>query len=175
MWKDGLFRPIPKKLDAFLFLLLECNLEVGMKGVRAPTKEAAEQLEQDFLQLIQLPWYVVGSDSIPVGGKPHPRAYGAFPRFFALARKHGFPDLETLVERMSGAPARRFGLHDRGTLEEGKAADVVVFDAEGIEDRATYEEPKQFAHGVHHVIVNGIFVLKEGKMTGQLPGRALRL
>lgn len=149
-------------LDAFLLLLLECNLEVGMKGVQAPTGDVAEQLERDFLQLIESPSYMVGSDSIPVGGKPHPRAYGAFPRFFALARKHGGPALETLIERMTRNAARRFGLKDRGVLAPGFAADVVVFDAKKMRDLATYEEPRQLAVGVQHVLVNGRFVLQEG-------------
>lgn len=161
-------------LDAFLYLLGRCHLEVGMKGVRAPTSETAEQLERDFLQLLQNPHYMVGSDSIPVGGKPHPRAYGAFPRFFALARKHGFPRMELLVNRMTEAPARRFALVDRGVLAPGKVADVVVFHPEEMQDMATYEEPRRYAEGVQHVVVNGRFVLKNGRMTGNLPGMALR-
>lgn len=179
-WAEGMtFAAVGQRLnmpwlDSLLLLLYESELEVGMKGAQPADERVDRQLQRDLLDLIQRPYYMVGSDSIPVGSKPHPRAYGSFPRFFRLAREHGFPSLETLVQRMTATPAQRFGLHDRGRIEEGLAADVVVFDPTAMADTATYENPRQFSRGVHHVIVNGQFVLRDGRVTGSLPGRALR-
>ena len=82
--------------------------------------------------------------------------------------------LETAVQRLAAHPARRFGLRDRGLLVEGLVADVVVFDPDAVADRSTYEDGRQLAAGVEHVVVNGELVLHGGERTAALPGRALR-
>jgi N-acyl-D-amino-acid deacylase len=74
---------------------------------------------------------------------------------------------------MTGLPARRLGLKDRGVIAEGRRADLVVFDARRVGDRATYQEPHQYPSGIEHVLVNGRFVIKDGQHTGSLPGRLL--
>lgn len=159
-------------LDALLQLMVECRLKVGMRGA-PPAGKVEEELERDFLQLIEHPRYMVGSDAIHVGERPHPRAYGTFPRYFRLARKHGHPSLETRIQRMTALPAQRFGLTDRGQIAPGKAADIVVFDHEEFRDLATYDNPRVMATGVVHVIVNGRFALKDHEVTGVKAGRSL--
>ena len=118
--------------------------------------------------------HMVGSDGLPrPGTKPHPRAYGTFPRVLGpLAHERGWFPLEDAVRRMTSAAAQRFGLSDRGLLRPGMAADLVLFD-ERIEDRATFDDPTQLATGVHHVWVGGEAVVAEGRITGQRPGRVL--
>lgn len=178
-WAVGhTFREIGERLgthwlDALLLLMLHSRLRVGMKGPPTPDPEVEEQITRDLLQLISLPYYMVGSDSIPTGESPHPRAYGCFPRFLRLAREYGYPELETLIHRMTELPARRFGLRDRGVLALGKAADVVVFDPMETRDCATFGEPKRLALGVRDVLVNGQLAIKDFQLTGCLAGRAL--
>ena len=108
-------------------------------------------------------------------GKPHPAAYGSFPRVLGrYVRKEGLLSLPEAVRRMTSLPASILGLEDRGVLREGAFADVVVFDPELIEDRATLEEPRLRAQGVEMVFVNGRAVYRAGALTGALPGVALR-
>ncbi len=118
--------------------------------------------------------HMVGSDGLPrPGTKPHPRAYGTFPRVAGpLTRDlHWFP-LEDAVRRMTSVAAQRFGLGDRGLLRPGMAADLVLFD-DHIEDRATFDAPTELAAGVHYVWVAGEPVVADGHITGRRPGRVL--
>ena len=132
------------------------------------------QVSRDALELLSRPDYMVGSDSIHVGGIPHPRGYGTFPRFLGrLRRQFGTMTLEQTVQRMTDNPARRFNLTDRGRVAEGYFADVVVFDAERIIDNATYDDPKQFPAGIPYVLVNGQVAVGEERCTGVLAGRAI--
>jgi N-acyl-D-amino-acid deacylase len=108
-------------------------------------------------------------------GKPHPAAYGSFPRVLGrYVRKEGLLTLPEAVRRMTSLPASILGLEDRGVLREGAFADAVVFDPELIEDRASLEEPRLRAQGVEMVLVNGKVVYRAGALTGALPGVALR-
>ncbi len=108
-------------------------------------------------------------------GKPHPAAYGSFPRILGrYVRKEALLTLPEAVRRMTSLPASILGLEDRGVLREGACADVVVFDPELIEDRASLEEPRLRARGVEMVFVNGKVVYRGGALTGALPGVALR-
>src|SRR3954462_14104419 len=88
--------------------------------------------------------HTVGSDGILVGAKPHPRAYGTFPRYFAVyVRELGILGWEQTVRKMTGLPAERLGLTDRGVLREGAFADVTCIDPDRVRDTATYEEPRR--------------------------------
>jgi N-acyl-D-aspartate/D-glutamate deacylase len=117
---------------------------------------------------------MVGSDGIPVPGKPHPRWAGTFARVLGHYRRDaGLLDLAGWVHKATGLAADRFGLADRGYLQAGKAADLAVFDPATIADRATYEDPLLPPVGVHEVIVNGRAVVSGGELTGALPGRVL--
>jgi N-acyl-D-amino-acid deacylase len=110
-----------------------------------------------------------------LGGKPHPRVYGAFPRILGRhVRERKDLSLEEAVRKMTSFPAEKFGLDDRGVIAGGRAADIVVFDPERIADRATYEEPRQFPEGIRHVVVNGVHSVAEGRFTGKRGGRVLR-
>jgi N-acyl-D-amino-acid deacylase len=126
---------------------------------------------------------MVGSDGTAISPtgvhgppqQPHPRYYGTFPRILGrYVRDEPVLTLEAAVHKMTGMPARRLGLADRGILAEGAAADVVLFDPAEIIDRATFEAPHQFPAGVAAVFVNGVLVVDGGRHTGARPGRILR-
>jgi N-acyl-D-aspartate/D-glutamate deacylase len=118
---------------------------------------------------------MVGTDSTFIGLKPSPRTYGSYPRVLGqFVRDERRLSLEAAVRKMTGAPAARLGLRDRGLLRDGYVADVVVFDPDRIRSNATYDDPRQFPDGIEHVLVNGTPVVDGGRHTGALPGRALR-
>jgi len=118
---------------------------------------------------------MIGTDSTFVGERPSPRTYGSFPRVLGqFVREAALLSLEEAVRSMTSAPAARLGLRDRGRLANGYAADVVVFDPDGIRSSATYEDPCRFPDGISHVVVNGQLVVDDGEHTGARPGRVLR-
>lgn len=126
--------------------------------------------EADVRRIISYPPTMIGSDGLPNDVHPHPRLWGAFPRVLGhYSRELGLFDLETAIHKMTGLSAATFGLADRGVIREGAFADLVVFDAETILDRATFETPKQRAAGIAHVFVNGVRSYGDGEM---LDGRA---
>lgn len=108
-------------------------------------------------------------------GMPHPRAYGTNARVLAeYVRNRGVVTLEDAVRKMTSLPARTFGFQDRGLLREGYAADLVLFDPERVQDKATFQKPHQYAEGFDYVLVNGRFAVEEGKLTEARAGRVLR-
>jgi N-acyl-D-amino-acid deacylase len=108
-------------------------------------------------------------------GKPHPRAYGTFPRVLGkYVRDMGILRLEEAVRKMTSLPARRLGLWSRGLIRPGMVADLVAFDPDRVEDRATYTDPHRYPVGIIWVIVSGTPVVEQGEHTGLLPGRVLR-
>ena len=116
-----------------------------------------------------------GSDGLLVGGKPHPRAWGTFPRYLGhYCRELGLMSLEETVHHLTGRPAARLRLKRRGLIREGWAADLVLFDPDTIADRATFDDPRQPAAGMRHVFVNGVAAIADGAPTGARAGRALR-
>ena len=131
------------------------------------------------LQLRQ-PWIKFGTDAggedpATAEGLAHPRAYGTFPRILGkYVREEGVLSLEEAVRKSTSAVATRLRIPDRGLLKEGFWADVVVFDPETVGDRATFEEPHQLSTGVEHVLVNGVSVVENGRVTGATPGRIVR-
>ncbi len=133
--------------------------------------------EADVDRIMQHPATAIGSDggvSVFGASMPHPREYGTFARVLGrYVRERGVLTLEEAVRKMSGATAQRLGLQDRGLLREGFFADVAVFDAARIVDRATFEQPHQYAEGVAYVLVNGELVVDGGKHAGARPGRVL--
>jgi N-acyl-D-amino-acid deacylase len=160
--------------ELLLDLLLEEDLEVG--HVQLPPDDASvwDQVNRDIMQLFERPNYMVGSDSISAGGHPHPRLYGCFPRLIGrFQRQYGGLSLEALVNRATAVAADRFGLTDRGRVQPGKAADLVVFDPNTISDTSTYEAPKSLPVGIDYVVVNGEVAVEGGTPTGVLAGRAL--
>ncbi len=119
---------------------------------------------------------MVGSDGIPdLNGRPHPRLFGTFPRVLGrYVRERGVLDLPEAVRRMTSLSARTFGLVDRGEIRPGAFADLVLFDADTVIDRATYDEPKREPAGIELVVVNGAVALEAGRHTGAGSGRMLR-
>ena len=160
--------------DALCELLLDAGLRVG--HVAAPPRSPAlwRQVSRDCLTLLARPDYMACSDITPAGRFPHPRSYGAFPRFLGrLRRDEGGLDLETMVQRMTDAPARRFALTGRGRLVRGYFADVSVFDADRVLDLSTYDDPCRFPIGIPYVVVNGQVAVDGERPTGVLAGRAV--
>ena len=136
----------------------------------------------DVALVLQQPWVSIGTDdsaTFPEGvlglDHPHPRAYGTFPRILAkYVREEGKLSLPDAIRKFTALPAQLEHLAERGVIKVGMWADLVVFDPGAIRDVATYEDPNRLAEGMSFVLVNGVPVLEEGKMTGARPGRVLR-
>lgn len=154
-------------------LLLRERATVGMVSF--------SQNPENVAKVLAHPAIMIGSDSIglsegagPKPGKPHPRMYGTFPRVLGeYARDRGLFSLETAVHKMTGMPARRLGLADRGILAPGAAADVVVFDPARVRDEATFADPHHYPAGIPYVIVNGAVVVDGGRFHHAGAGRLL--
>lgn len=134
--------------------------------------------EKDVERIMRYPNAAVGSDGgIRVFGEgvPHPRSYGTRARVLAeYVRNRGVISLEEAIRKMTSLPARMTGFRDRGLLREGLAADLVLFDPARVQDKATFLKPHQFSEGFELVLVNGVAVVENGKLTGARPGRVLR-
>ncbi|SAK82385.1 N-acyl-D-amino-acid deacylase [Caballeronia hypogeia] len=130
--------------------------------------------EGDVRSILSFAATMIGSDGLPVGDNPHPRLWGTFPRVLGhYSREVGLFPLETAVWKMSGLTARTFGLADRGTVEVGKHADLVIFDAATVRDTATYDAPTSPAEGIDAVFVNGALTWSDGGHTGQRNGSVI--
>ncbi|HEY1947962.1 MAG TPA: D-aminoacylase [Bryobacteraceae bacterium] len=138
--------------------------------------------EQDVALALKQPWVAVDNDSqgtatdgILGREHPHPRGYGTFPRILRkYVREEKLLSLPDAIRKFSALPAQRMRLADRGVLKNGMWADVTIFDPEKIRDLATFEKPNQLSVGMEFVLVNGIPVIENGKMTDALPGKVLR-
>ena len=148
------------RVETAYFLMSEANVELGLSQ----------------------PWVSIGSDAPSMATEgvflkqsSHPRAYGAFARFLGhYARDRKLVPLEEAIRRITRLPAQNFGLRERGCLDAGCYADIVVFDPAAIADRATFQDPHQYSTGVDQVFVNGVQVLKDGEHTNAMPGRVVR-
>jgi dihydroorotase/N-acyl-D-amino-acid deacylase len=153
-------------------LVIEAQLKGGANAIYHVLDEG------DVRRILTHPRVMVASDgrlSRPGDGHPHPRAYGTFPRVLGrYVREERALSLEAAVHKMTGMPARRLGLEDRGVLRAGAAADVVVFDPARVADRATFEAPHQYATGIDLVLVNGVPAVDGGRFTNSRGGRVLR-
>jgi N-acyl-D-amino-acid deacylase len=131
--------------------------------------------EEDVRRVLAFEHTMIGSDGLPHDAHPHPRLWGTFARVLGhYSRQERLFPLPEAVRKMTGLPAARFGLAGRGRLVPGAYADITVFDANEIIDRATFAEPTTPAAGIHLVLVNGQAVWRDGAATGARPGRALR-
>jgi N-acyl-D-amino-acid deacylase len=156
----------------FDLLIQDPSAEVAVFGMSQP----------DVTLALQQPWVAVDNDSegtSPDGilgqSHPHPRAYGTFPRILAkYVREEKVLTLEDAIRKFTALPAQRMRLTDRGVLKAGMWADLVVFDPATVRDRATFDNPNQLSEGMEYVLVNGVPVLDQGKMTNALPGKVLR-
>lgn len=159
--------------QALVRLLRENELELAFVGVEWQDETLQQKLYDDQYALLRSARYTIGSDAIPEGVLPHPRAFGTFPRVLRMMRERGMP-VQAILPKFTSIPAKLYKLRDRGVLAVGKKADICVFDFEHITDTATYEQPRRAAEDVHALLVNGLPVLDDGALTGILPGRALR-
>jgi dihydroorotase/N-acyl-D-amino-acid deacylase len=138
--------------------------------------------EDDVSLVLQQPWVSFDNDSsgtAPDGllgtQHPHPRAYGTFPRVLRkYVREEKKLTLEDTIRKFSALPAQRMRLTDRGVLKQNMWADIVIFDPATIRDLATFDNPNQLSQGMEYVLVNGVPVVDQGKMTGAHPGKVLR-
>ncbi len=138
--------------------------------------------EENVRRQIRLPWVSFGSDAASMAPEgvftktsTHPRAYGNFARLLGkYVRDEQLISLEEAIRKLTSLPASTLRIKERGQLAAGYFADIVVFDPKTIRDRATYEQPHQYAEGVRHVWVNGTHVVKDGEHTGATPGRVVR-
>ena len=160
-------------MDAlFDILIQDPSTEVAVFGMSQP----------DVTLALEQPWVAIDNDSegtSPQGilgqSHPHPRAYGTFPRILAkYVREEKVLTLEDAIRKFSALPAQRMRLTDRGVLKAGMWAEVVIFDPATVHDRATFDNPNQLSEGMEYVLVNGVPVIDQGKMTGALPGKVLR-
>jgi N-acyl-D-amino-acid deacylase len=161
-------------MDALFDLVVrdQASTEVAVFGMSEP----------DVVLALQQPWVSIDTDASGTSPEgrlgqehPHPRAYGTFPRILRkYVREEGKLSLPEAIRKFSALPAQRMRLTDRGVLKQGLWADVVVFDPAAIRDRATYEDPNQLSEGMEYVLVNGVPVVDQGRMTGALPGKVLR-
>jgi N-acyl-D-aspartate/D-glutamate deacylase len=138
--------------------------------------------EPDLLAAMSAPFVSICTDSGaratdgPLSGaKSHPRGWGSYPRILGrYVREQKVLTLEKAVQKMTGMPAKRVGLQDRGLLREGMFADITIFDPRSVIDRATFEVPNQYPEGIAYVVVNGQLSVDGGKRTAALAGRPLR-
>lgn len=159
--------------DMICDILFEEDLEVGVRLNPTKNKEKRIQMDKDFINLLSKPYCMVGSDGIPIGTKPHPRAFGTFPRFLKLAKEHGMP-YEIFANRTSSLPAKIFNIKKRGRITEKYFADLVVIDLNSVKDNATYENPRRVPDGIKYVIVNGEITVYKEKVTGIFSGKSIR-
>lgn len=154
--------------DMILDLLVEEELAVAAI--------AHVMSEADVTRVLTHPTTMVGTDGFPQReGKPHPRAYGTYPRILEhYVRGQKAFSLETAIHKMTGLVAQKLGLKDRGVVREGARADLVLFDFQSVHDRATYADPRNAPDGFRHVFVNGAWTMKDGQHTGARGGRVLR-
>jgi N-acyl-D-amino-acid deacylase len=159
--------------EVLMNLLLEEKCTVGMVSFSQSIDNVAKVLAHPAL--------MIGSDSIPLyegegdrPGKPHPRTYGTFPRVLGeYARERRLFSLETAVHKMTGLPAARIGLRDRGVVQPGYFADLTVIDPAKVKDESTYPDPHRYPTGVPYVVVNGAVVVDDSRMGTARPGRIL--
>ncbi|MCE2895823.1 MAG: D-aminoacylase [Flammeovirgaceae bacterium] len=134
-----------------------------------------EMDEQDVINILKYPYSMIETDGDLVNPQksifPHPRSYGSFPRVIArYVRELKVLKLEEAIRKMTSMPANQIKQYNRGRIREGAYADIVVFDLDRIQDKATYTDSKKYSEGIEQMLINGKFVLKDAKLTGNTPG-----
>ena len=165
-------RGLPNNVESGIDLLIELQLKGGFSAIFHAMNE------QDVIRIMQHPLAMIETDGDPVSygdGFPHPRSYGAFPRVLArYVRELGVITLEDAIRKMTSMPADQYSQTERGRIAEGAFADIVVFDADTIQDQATYTDPHRYPTRSEHVLINGEFGIRSGALTGERPGVWIR-
>jgi len=157
-----------------LRLLMEENGSVGMIGF-GMSEENTSRILSHPLGMICSDGSVYAPSGPLSGGSPHPRSYGTFPRVLGhYVREEKVMPLETAIHKMTGLPARKIQVEDRGVIRPGAYADLVAFDPSTVRDTATFTDPHQYPQGIELVVVNGAVTVRDGAMTGMLAGRPVR-
>lgn len=159
--------------ETIVRLLVENDLQVGFAGQESQTEELKQKLLDDQYRLFLNEKYTIGSDTIPTPVLTHPRTFGTFPRIINRMLNRNVP-VEKVVRKITSVPAQIYGIKNRGILQEGMQADITVFDPKTIKDMADFSDGRKKASGIHHVLVNGLFALKDDSLTGVFGGRAIR-
>ena len=137
--------------------------------------------EDNLREILKKKYVMLGSDASVWGtsgllakGKPHPRAFGTFPRFIKrYAMEQKLFEIETAVKKMTAFPAKKFGIADRGKIKKGLKADLVMFDLDKLTDNATYDDPHQYPDGIINVMVNGRWVVRDKSFTNEKSGKMI--
>jgi N-acyl-D-amino-acid deacylase len=154
-------------LDSVLNLLLEEECAVAMI--------LFTMAEEDVRTVLRHPATMVGTDGIWSHGKPHPRVYGTYPRILGTyVRQEKLLSLEEAIRKMTSLPAQKFGLWTKGLVRQGMDADLVLFDADAVAERSTFQDPHQYPAGLPYVILNGQLAVDQERYTGILAGRVVR-
>ncbi len=171
-------KPLPEYAGQDLTVIaqkMNCSQEEAVKRLLPAGAIYFKMDEADVQRILKFDQTMIGSDGLPHDASPHPRLWGSFPRVLGhYGRLLGLFPLETAVYKMTGLTAKNFGLKDRGVLREGAYADLTLFDADTVDEAATYSTPIAPARGIEAVIVNGAMVWRDGKSTGARPGRVLQ-
>ena len=171
-------KPLPEYAGQDLTVIaqkMNCSQEEAVKRLLPAGAIYFKMDEADVQRILKFDQTMIGSDGLPHDASPHPRLWGSFPRVLGhYGRVLGLFPLETAVYKMTGLTAKNFGLKDRGVLREGAYADLTLFDADTVDEAATYSTPIAPARGIEAVIVNGAMVWRDGKSTGARPGRVLQ-
>jgi N-acyl-D-amino-acid deacylase len=163
---------LPLTLETGINLILDLELQGGFIGIfHAMSK-------QDIDHFLQHPNTMIDSDGDLLNfgeGHPHPRCYGAFPKILGhFVRDKKIISLENAIKKMTYLPAEKIGMKDRGRIQEGTIADLVIFDLSTIKDNSTYTDPHHFPSGIKYVLINGEMVLEKEKITGKMPGKWIK-
>jgi len=165
-------RGLPNNDATGVQLAIELQLAGGFSAIYHFMDEA------DVIRIMRHPQAMFETDGDPVGyglGFPHPRSYGTFPRILGrYVREMGVLTLEEAIRKMTSMSTDQIGQSDRGRIAPGMWADITVFDADRIIDRADYVDPHRYSVGIHHVLVNGVPVILDGSVTGAKPGEVLK-
>ena len=165
-------RGLPNDVETGIDLVIELELKGGFSAIFHAMDEA------DVIRIMQHPLAMIETDGDPVAwgdGYPHPRSYGAFPRVLArYVRELGVISLEEAIRKMTSMPADQYNQRERGRIVEGAYADITVFDADTVQDQATYTDPHRYPTGIEHVMINGRLVIRGGALTGERPGVWIR-
>ena len=159
----------PNNLDGGIQAIIDLELKGGFLAIYH------EMDEQDVINILKYPYSMIETDGDLVHPEksifPHPRSYGSFPRVIArYVREMKVLKLEEAIKKMTSMPADQIKQYHRGRIQEGAYADLIVFDFDKIQDKATYTDSKKYAKGIEQMLINGVFVIKNAKLTNNTPG-----